>query len=81
MLKRATCGWLSRAGVNATRQIAVKKLAQFTVPALMSALLAVWVFFGSALAVTTASAAEQEAGDCPLINARGRVLCTGNASR
>ena len=63
MLKRATCGWVGSAEVNATLKMTVKKLTPYAAPARLIVLLTVLAFVGSALAATTASAAEPEAAE------------------
>jgi mono/diheme cytochrome c family protein len=63
MLKRDACGWSRRLGVIPPSKGAGKNLTLCTVPALRIALLAVLLLFGSAVAVRTASAAEQETGE------------------
>jgi hypothetical protein len=63
MLKRDARGWSRHLGVIPPSKGAGKNLTPCTVPALRIALLAVLLLFGSAVAVRTASAAEQEAGE------------------
>ena len=61
-LKRDTCSGGRHAGVSATVQRAVKRRAPCGSPARCTALLAVLVFVGLAVAGTPATAAEQNAG-------------------
>jgi mono/diheme cytochrome c family protein len=63
MLKRDAHGGSRRLGVALPSKHAGKNLTLCAVPALHIALLAVLLLFGSVVAVSTASAAEQETGE------------------